>query len=98
MNLQMTIQGLTIPTIDIKPYHPLTSTSYTPSDRSVIAEALHIACIHVGFFYLRVDDFFTMDEMGRVLDVGREFFHAPEEIKEEVHVSKGDGSRGELDQ
>lgn len=84
-----------IPTIDIAPYHPVTAEAHLAKDREVTAHALHKACRDVGFFYLRIDEFFSQEEMAKILATGRDFFNAPIEVKEQVHISRSDGSRGE---
>lgn len=86
--------AFSIPTIDITPYHPVTADAHTVTDRHATALALHRACRDVGFFYLRIDKFFSPEEMTNVLETGRSFFDAPVEVKEQVHISKSDGSRG----
>lgn len=87
----MTVDPPTLPVIDIAPY---LSPAGSKQDRAATAKALHEACRDVGFLYLRVAPYLTDAEMTAALDLGREFFHRPQEEKERIRLDNGDGARG----
>ncbi len=85
--------NLRLPVISISPY---LFPSSSPASRLKTSTAIHQACRDIGFFYLRVDDFISKDEMKEVLQLGREFFARPEEEKMRIGLlENGDGARGE---
>ena len=85
----MTIQQL--PIIDIAPY---LSSRNDSASRKKVAESIHIACRDVGFFYLDVSSYISQEEMNEILDLGRDFFHRPQEEKDAIGLKHGDGCRG----
>lgn len=74
-----------LPSINIAPYHPSTYSTYSETARAETAEALHVACRDVGFFYLQIDQFIPISKMDRILEKGRAFFKQSPEEKERVH-------------
>ncbi|WVQ77994.1 hypothetical protein IAT38_000075 [Cryptococcus sp. DSM 104549] len=86
----------TLPIIDPSPYLPShLSSSSTPASRAASASALHAACRDIGFFYLRIPEWFlSPEEMEEPLELGREFFGRPEEEKWDIRLEKSDGVRG----
>ncbi|OZJ02418.1 hypothetical protein BZG36_04768 [Bifiguratus adelaidae] len=79
-----------LPTVDISPF--LTETG-SPKDRAQTVNSLHQACKDVGFFYL-VGHGVSEEEMNRSLDLGKQFFHLPEEAKQVLSIGKNDHARG----
>lgn len=86
-----------LPIIDIEPYLPSKCEQFTDQDREKTAKAFHEACRDIGFLYLKVDSLISADELQGALDAGREFFHLPQEEKEEILLTKSDGARGKCD-
>lgn len=86
----------TLPIITIAPYLPTLAANHSDTDRAATAKALHEACRDIGFLYLNVDGFVSPDEMQNALDLAREFFHRPQEEKDDILLTKADGARGEL--
>ncbi|WWD19468.1 hypothetical protein CI109_103928 [Kwoniella shandongensis] len=86
----------TLPIIDPTPYLPTTTTPNTAhaGDRARTAKALHEACRDVGFFYLRVDNYLTKEELDEVLVLAREFFGRSKEEKEQIGLDETDRVRG----
>ncbi|WVR07816.1 hypothetical protein IAU60_004859 [Kwoniella sp. DSM 27419] len=86
-----------LPIIDPSPYLYNDARADEQSrrrDREQTAQALHNACRDIGFFYLKVDGYLTHEEMDEVLELGREFFHRPQDEKERIRLERSDGVRG----
>lgn len=77
-----------IPVIDLGP-----SFSVDMEDRKAVAWEIHKACRDTGFFYV-VNHGVPTDLMDRHLNLAREFFAMPAELKAEVDVSKSPCTRG----
>ncbi|ODO11572.1 hypothetical protein I350_00353 [Cryptococcus amylolentus CBS 6273] len=84
-----------LPIIDPAPYLSTSSGPAQVSAKAATAKAIHEACRDIGFFYIRVpDDFLSDHEMKEVLELGREFFHRPEEEKMRIRLEESDNVRG----
>ncbi len=75
-----------IPVIDLGPLRDGT-------DKQGVADAVGVACVEVGFFYIRnhgVSD----AQMAEMFDLAQRFFALPEAAKMAIHVAKSPNHRG----
>ncbi|CAG8553115.1 19782_t:CDS:2, partial [Racocetra fulgida] len=80
-----------IPVIDFSSFTDSNSV-YAESDRQKVARELDIACRDVGFFYLKGHNV-PQDICERVLKLGYEFFHLPNEEKDKLSIANEDFAR-----
>lgn len=82
--------NLPIPLVDISSF----LDSNAPSEsKQVTAESIHSACKEFGCFYL-IGHGVSNEKIESIKAYSRQFFSYPEEIKEKISISKGDGTRG----
>jgi len=84
--------SLSLPVIDLSSYFE--RSKFSDEDRNTASKTLHDACRLFGFFYLRLEGFATEEEMSKLTDLGREFFHLDQEKKDEIRLANEDGARG----
>ncbi|KAK4048216.1 hypothetical protein OIV83_004921 [Microbotryomycetes sp. JL201] len=90
---------LQLPVIDISSFLDARGSSLSQPDPSSeqkrIAQQVHAACTHQGFFYVTGFESVASDkEMQDILSVTREFFARPVDEKKLVAIRPGDGARG----
>ncbi|KAG6910675.1 hypothetical protein DXG01_008719 [Tephrocybe rancida] len=62
--------------------------------RASTAAALHKACVEYGFFYLDLSAYVDPAVPARLAELGKEFFHLPQEQKDIIALKNQDGARG----
>ena len=79
-----------LPVIRVAPY-----LSDDGRGRLSVSAALHAACKEFGFFYLDLTGFATLEEMGDLGRLAREFFALPIEDKDRIRSGLQGNVRGE---
>jgi isopenicillin N synthase-like dioxygenase len=79
-----------LPVIDIAPY----LSSHDLEARARVSAELHNACLNYGFFYLDFTSFLNSSEPHNLTELGRAFFHLPQEEKDKISLRNQDGARG----
>ena len=87
---------LSLPVIDLSSW--LDRPNHTEEERRQVSQKLHDACLHYGFFYLKLDGFATEQEMEELANLGRAFFHLDQSEKDEIRLANEDGARGQTSQ
>ncbi len=83
----------TLPVIDISPFLSQDESVANPGSQKATAEALHVACSQVGFFYV-VGHGIREDQATRLHSLAKDFFSRPSEEKAEISIYKNDMARG----
>src|ERR1043165_5919607 len=78
-----------IPIIDISAF---TTGSNSQAEKLKVAKQIYDACRNVGFFYL-IGHNVPQEIIDRVLKLGHEFFHLPEEEKIKYSIANEDYAR-----
>lgn len=86
-------RGFRLPIINIAPYLDTLSPADS-TERKAVSEALHLACIEYGFFYLDISQYVEFAEAEELAQLAREFFTLPQAEKDKISLKHQDSARG----
>ncbi|KAL0961069.1 hypothetical protein HGRIS_006053 [Hohenbuehelia grisea] len=81
-----------LPIIDIAPFFE----PHNVEGRRAVADALHLACVQYGFFYLDISAYADPAEPEELTELARQFFALSQEEKDKISLKNEDHARGAL--